>query len=132
MATVLNTLYPPSVNSYLPAFPYDENAKILFSLSPFNSISEIEFIHVSVVDQRTNENILIRKEKVRFRNLWGLYVNNSRFRSMYFPLCCSWYVALEHYSRTIVWCSNNWILADVWNYDFGKVDIWQEFNLVFE
>ena len=63
MATVLNTLYPPSVNSYLPAFPYDENAKILFSLSPFNSISEIEFIHVSVVDQRTNENILIRKEK---------------------------------------------------------------------
>ena len=63
MATVLNTLYPPSVNSYLPAFPYDETAKILFSLSPFNSISEIEFIHVSVVDQKTNENILVRKGK---------------------------------------------------------------------
>ena len=61
MATVLNTLYPPSVNSYLPAFPYDETAKILFSLSSFNSISEIEFIHVSVVDQKTNENILVRK-----------------------------------------------------------------------
>lgn len=63
MATVLNTLYPPSVNSYLPAFPYDETAKILFSLSSFNSISEIEFIHISVVDQKTNENILVRKEE---------------------------------------------------------------------
>jgi hypothetical protein len=63
MATVLNTLYPPSVNSYLPAFPYDETAKILFSLSSFNSISEIEFIHISVVDQKTNENILVREKE---------------------------------------------------------------------
>lgn len=77
-------------------------------------------------------NFSLEKKKSSLEIFGGLYVSNSRFRNMYFPLCRYWHVALEHYSRTIVRCSDNWILADVRNYDFGKVDIWQEFNLVFE
>lgn len=58
MATVLNTLYPPSVQTYMPAFKYNEPATIYFSISSFNSIQDIEYIHLSLVDQRTNENML--------------------------------------------------------------------------
>lgn len=56
--TVVNTLYPPLIETFQPAFLYDNPAIITFSLSPFNSISDITNIHVSVVDQRNNSNVL--------------------------------------------------------------------------
>lgn len=56
MPTVSNTLYPPIVSTYMPAFPYNENAVIYFSISTFNKPTDIEYVHVSLVDQRTNEN----------------------------------------------------------------------------
>lgn len=58
MPNVLNTLYPPSVATYMPAFNYDEAVTVYFSISSFNEAKEIEYVHVSVVDQRTNENVL--------------------------------------------------------------------------
>ena len=58
MATVLSTLYPPLVDTFMPAFPKTEKAVINFSISPYNSRAAITKLHVSVVDQRTNLSVL--------------------------------------------------------------------------
>lgn len=58
MATVINTLYPPQISTFMPAFVNTEPAKIFFSLSSFNSETMIHRIQVSVVDQKTNTNCL--------------------------------------------------------------------------
>jgi hypothetical protein len=56
MATVLSTLYPPLIDTFMPAFPYNESAKVEFSISPYNSINSIKYLHVSLVNQKTNQN----------------------------------------------------------------------------
>jgi len=56
--TVVNTLYPPLIETFQPAFVYDDAPIITFSISPFNNISEIKAIHVSVADQRNHSNVL--------------------------------------------------------------------------
>lgn len=56
MATVLSTLYPPLIDTFMPAFPYDENVTIEFSISPYNTANMINFLHVSLVNQKTNQN----------------------------------------------------------------------------
>lgn len=59
MATTLNTIYPPQVDTFMPSFLYNESAKIWFNVSSYNEdkIGLIEYIHVSMVDQRNNENV---------------------------------------------------------------------------
>lgn len=56
--TVVNTLYPPLIETFQPAFLYNEQVPITFSISAFNSISDIKKVHVSIVDQRNNSNVL--------------------------------------------------------------------------
>ena len=56
--TVVNTLYPPLIETFQPAFIYTKSVSITFSLSPFNAASDIQSVHVSVVDQRNNSNVL--------------------------------------------------------------------------
>lgn len=56
--TVINTLYPPLIETFQPAFVYNTNVPIVFSLSPFNAVKDIVSVHVSVVDQRNNSNVL--------------------------------------------------------------------------
>lgn len=56
MATVLNTLYPPLIDTFMPAFPNTENAVVNFSISPYNSSYEIQYLHVTLVNQKTNKN----------------------------------------------------------------------------
>ena len=65
MATVLNTLYPPQVATFMPSFRYDESATIWFDISSYNDelISSIKFIHVSMVDQRNNKNVFMGKNE---------------------------------------------------------------------
>jgi hypothetical protein len=58
MATVLSTIYPPLVDTFMPAFPYTESAIVNFSISPYNRPSSISKLHVSIVDQRTNLSVL--------------------------------------------------------------------------
>ena len=58
MANVVNTLYPPVVNSFMRAFVFTTDAKIYFSLSSYNSSTDIKRVHVSVVNQLNNENAL--------------------------------------------------------------------------
>ena len=56
--TVVNALYPPVIESFQPAFIYNQNVWISFSISNFNSLENIKKVHVSVVDQRNNSNVL--------------------------------------------------------------------------
>ena len=50
-----NNLYPPIVDTYMPAFLKDTSpARIYFSLSAFNVESDIKNIQVSVRNQNTN------------------------------------------------------------------------------
>jgi hypothetical protein len=56
---LINTLYPPLVDTFMPAFVYNsEYANIVFSLSPYNTPETIKKIHVSIVDQKTNQYVL--------------------------------------------------------------------------
>lgn len=61
MATVLNTIYPPQVETFMPSFPYSSSAKIWFNISSYNEdiINQIKYIHVSMVDQRNNSNVFM-------------------------------------------------------------------------
>ena len=58
MATVASTLYPPQVETFMPAFIYTDAVKVYFSISTFNTVTDIRKIHISVVDQKTNKNAL--------------------------------------------------------------------------
>lgn len=58
MATVLSTLYPPLVDTFMPAFIYNQPAYITFSISPYNEKKQIKYIHISLVNQQTNINAL--------------------------------------------------------------------------
>ena len=59
MATILNTIYPPQVETFMPSFCYNDSAKVWFNISSYNEdmINKIKFIHVSMVDQRNNVNV---------------------------------------------------------------------------
>lgn len=61
MATVINTLFPPICNTFMSAFPNTTDAVVYFSLSPFNSSTEIKHVHISVVNQLNNENAIATK-----------------------------------------------------------------------
>lgn len=54
----MSTLYPPLIDSFMPAFLQEGPATAVFSISPYNSESEIKRIHISLVDQATNTNVL--------------------------------------------------------------------------
>lgn len=69
--TLVNTLYPPAVETFQPAFVYTDPAAITFSISPFNAALDIKYVHVSVTDQRNNENVL--KGSRAFDDNYGIY-----------------------------------------------------------
>lgn len=56
MANVKNTLYPPVIATFLPAFVNTGEVEIPFSLSPFNEKDAIKRIHISLTTQKSNEN----------------------------------------------------------------------------
>lgn len=69
MANQLNTLYPPTVPTFAPAFartvggtPAD--AVVYYSISPYNSTDSIHWVHVTVADQKTNSNALVNQNGV--------------------------------------------------------------------
>lgn len=78
MATVVSTLYPPVVSTFQNAFVNTEDAVVYFTLSSFNSASEIKHVHVSCVNQLNNENALnkisgILIEDLQFDKAAGMY-----------------------------------------------------------
>ena len=70
MATIVSTLYPPLIDTFMPAFLWEGPAPVTFSLSPYNSISRIKRIHVSLVNQKTNQSAFENNSKAE----WALAV----------------------------------------------------------
>ena len=75
--TVVNTLYPPEIATFQPAFIKTESARITFSLSAFNSLEDINYIHVSIVDNSNNENFLRNYVSTTKENLDEYGVSNG-------------------------------------------------------
>lgn len=50
----LMNLYPPIVDTYMPAFLYTESCKIYFSLSPYNNFNDIKYAQVTLTYQNSN------------------------------------------------------------------------------
>lgn len=69
MPTVVNTLFPPVINSFMPAFVNTTDAVVYFSISPFNSSSDIQHVHISVTNQLNNENALANASGILFSDL---------------------------------------------------------------
>ena len=57
MATVISTLYPPLVDTFQSPFIYTDDAEVFFTISPYNSYENIKKIHVTLVNQKTNQNV---------------------------------------------------------------------------
>lgn len=57
-STLVNTLYPPLVDTFMPAFIRTEAAKVTFSISPYNTSDEIKYIHVNLTDLDTNQSVI--------------------------------------------------------------------------
>ena len=59
MATIISTLYPPQVDTFMPSFCYNESAEVWFNIASYDEdkIGLIKYIHVSMVDQRNNQNV---------------------------------------------------------------------------
>jgi hypothetical protein len=55
---IITNLYPPIVSNVLPSFIRTQSCKIYFSLSAYNTISDIKNIQISVVNQKTNVSAL--------------------------------------------------------------------------
>jgi hypothetical protein len=78
MATVVSTLYPPTISTFQNAFVNNTDAIIYFSLSAYNSATDINYVHISCVDQATNENALkcysgLLIQKLKYDEDSGLY-----------------------------------------------------------
>ena len=69
MATAVNTLYPPVLPTFSNAFIYNQDAVIYFTISSYNSSSDVKRVHISVVNQNTNENVLSDSSGIIFSDL---------------------------------------------------------------
>lgn len=90
MATILNTMYPPQVETFMPSFCYNSPAKIWFNISSYDDddISSIQFIHVSMVDQRNNTNVFAGKDSSNntvYPQYYPVAFNNDNNNSGYDP-----------------------------------------------
>lgn len=74
MATVLSTLYPPLIGTFQPAFEYDEGPEITFTISNYNSYLGINHLHISLVNQKTNQNALATNSNNAFSVPTGTYL----------------------------------------------------------
>ena len=54
----LNNLYPPILETYMPAFVRTQTCKVYFSLSIYNSYEDIKNVQVIVSNQNTNISVL--------------------------------------------------------------------------
>ena len=76
------TLYPPIVDSYMPAFETQENSNnycdIYFRLSKFNAKVDFTSVHVSIVKQDTNMNVVNINNSNRYSST-GIILNVKPF-----------------------------------------------------
>lgn len=82
MATTLNTIYPPQVETFMPSFRYNNSAKVWFNITSYNEdlISQIKFIHVSMTDQRNNTTVFagLSNGNVAYPQYYPITFNGSK------------------------------------------------------
>ena len=61
MAIANADLYPPIIDTYMPAFIKNAGCRIYFSLSPYASLGKSKFAQIKVSNQRTNKSELNNK-----------------------------------------------------------------------
>ena len=77
--TILNSLYPPQFSStFAPAFTTTSSPRIYFSISEYNSSNDIKRVHVSIVNQSSNESAVNNSTGILFKDLqydanYGMY-----------------------------------------------------------
>lgn len=79
MATVVNTLYPPVVSTFAKAFNRYKDMIVYFSISKYNSETDIKRVHISVSLQTNNESALSDSTGVLFSSL-----KYSKEKGMYY------------------------------------------------
>lgn len=68
--SILSTLYPPQFSStFAPAFVTTASPRIYFSISNYNSSNDIRRVHVSIVNQSSNENVINNSTGILFKDL---------------------------------------------------------------
>ena len=55
---VTNNIYPPLIPDTIPAFVRNQDCKIYFGISPYNSLSEIQNVQISIINVKTNRSVL--------------------------------------------------------------------------
>ena len=79
-----NTLFPPVIDTYAPAFLIGSSSitkntcKLYFSLSTYNSLSDIRNVQVSIANQKTNESVLNKTKYPCEIMLTTIYTDSSR------------------------------------------------------
>ena len=69
-------LYPPVINTYMPAFINTGNCKVYFSLSPYNNFQDIKYAQISISYQNSNLSAL-RKEYKNEIKICDISVDNN-------------------------------------------------------
>lgn len=81
---ILNNLYPPIVDTYMPAFLVDSASlaknvcRVYFSISLYNSLSDIKNAQVTIYDQNTNISVLKEKSYPCSIMLTNIYEDVTR------------------------------------------------------
>lgn len=70
-------LYPPIVDSSMPAFSSDNGCKIYYSLSKYNSTTDIKSIQISVVYQRSGINAVMKTDSNERYRSSGIIIANT-------------------------------------------------------
>lgn len=70
-------LYPPVINTYMPAFINTGNCKVYFSLSSYNNFSDIKYAQVSIVYQNSNLSAL-RNEYKNDIKVCDIYIDENK------------------------------------------------------
>ena len=58
MAGIGNNLYPPIINTWMPAFVRTTACRLYFSLSSYNTIEDIKNVQVIISNQNNNLSVL--------------------------------------------------------------------------
>ena len=85
-----NNLYPPILKTYMPAFIANSNeveestCKVYFSLSPYNKITDIANVQVTIRDQDSNKSMLKRADYPSEVKITSIQEDTSRTIDRYF------------------------------------------------
>ena len=58
MASIGNNIYPPIIDTFMPAFVRTQTCRVYFSLSRYNDTKEIMNAQIIVSNQSTNASVL--------------------------------------------------------------------------